>query len=332
MDSTQNKFYHIHGLDSRSLLDFYFSDKEDMVFGEDTLRFPMMNLHCVFSRGIDQTQDKELNLKASIKHIVTCNLEEENLAHPLVLPLADCVISAALLDVVSKDEEDYMRNLEKVSNLLRIGGHLILIGLLNTTYMTAGADRFHMMKYDESFVRSALSKLGFVIDYCAVQRRRNVSDLVDYSHIYFITAHKENDQTQDKELNLKASIKHNVTCNLEEENLAHPLVLPLADCVISAALLDVVSKDEEDYMRNLEKVSNLLRIGGHLILIGLLNTTYMTAGADRFHMMKYDESFVRSALSKLGFVIDYCAVQRRRNVSDLVNYSHIYFIAAHKEK
>ncbi|XP_018430252.1 PREDICTED: indolethylamine N-methyltransferase-like [Nanorana parkeri] len=51
MDSTQKKFYHIHGIDSRSFLDFYFSDKEDMVFREDTLKFPMMNLHYVFSRG-----------------------------------------------------------------------------------------------------------------------------------------------------------------------------------------------------------------------------------------------------------------------------------------
>ncbi|XP_018430248.1 PREDICTED: nicotinamide N-methyltransferase-like [Nanorana parkeri] len=259
MDSAQKKFYHIHGLDSRSFLDFYFSDKEDMVFGEDTLKFPMMNLHYVFSTGFirgnllialshgpfihhlysasnifkdiillmfsekcsmelrrwlgdrtgafdwthtktaveelegksDQTQDKELNLKASIKHIVTCNLEEENLAHPMVLPLADCVISGGLLDVVSKDEEDYMRNLEKNSNLLKIGGHLILIGVTNATYMTVGADRIHCLKYDESFVRSALSKLGFVIDYCAVQRKRNVSDLADYSHVYFIAAHKE---------------------------------------------------------------------------------------------------------------------------------------------
>ncbi|XP_018430251.1 PREDICTED: nicotinamide N-methyltransferase-like [Nanorana parkeri] len=261
MDSIPKKLYNIHRFDARSKLELYFSDKEDMIFGEDSLKFPMMNLHYVFSRGFicgnllidlsmgafihhlysaanifkdiiiiqfkfnekctmevrrwhgdrtgafswthtktafeelegksDQNQDKELNLKASIKHIVTCNLEEENLTHPLVLPLADCVISEVLLDVISKDEDDYMRNLEKISNLLKIGGHLILFGLLNTTYITAGADRFHMMKYDESFVRSSLSKLGFVIDYCAVQRRRNVSDLIDYSHIYFITAHKE---------------------------------------------------------------------------------------------------------------------------------------------
>ncbi|XP_018430250.1 PREDICTED: nicotinamide N-methyltransferase-like [Nanorana parkeri] len=259
MDSIPKKLYNIHGFDSRSNLELYFSDKEDMVFKEDFLTFPLMNLHYVFSRGFicgnllidfssgafihhlysaanifkdmiimkfnekcsmevrrwhgdrtgafswnhtktsveelegksDQTQDKELNLKASIKHIVTCNLEEENLAHPLVLPLTDCVISAGLLDVISKDEEDYMRNLGKVSNLLKIGGHLILLGAINATYITAGADRFHWFTHDESFVRSALSKLGFVIDYCAVQRRRNVSDLIDYSHIYFIAAHKE---------------------------------------------------------------------------------------------------------------------------------------------
>nr|DBA16575.1 TPA: hypothetical protein GDO54_003954 [Pyxicephalus adspersus] len=51
MDSMPKKFYHIHDFDSRRNLEHYFSDKEDMVFGEDSLKFPMMNLQYVFSRG-----------------------------------------------------------------------------------------------------------------------------------------------------------------------------------------------------------------------------------------------------------------------------------------
>nr|DBA16577.1 TPA: hypothetical protein GDO54_003956 [Pyxicephalus adspersus] len=245
--------------DSRRNLEHYFSDKEDMVFGEDSLKFPMMNLQYVFSRGFirgdllidlsyssfihhlysaskvfkdiivmkvtekcamevrrwlgdrtgafnwthtttaieelegksDQIKDKEQNLKTSIRQIVMCSLEKENLTDPLVLPLADCIISAWLLEFISKDQDEYMRNLEKISNLLKIGGHLIIIGALNTTFVLVGAEQFHVFKYDESFVKSALQKSGFNIDYCAVQRRKNVSDLVDYTHFIFITAQKE---------------------------------------------------------------------------------------------------------------------------------------------
>ncbi|XP_072282901.1 nicotinamide N-methyltransferase-like [Pyxicephalus adspersus] len=259
MDSMPKKFYHIHDFDTRRSLEQYFSDKGDMVFGEDSLKFPMMNLQYVFSRGFirgdllidlsygsiihhlysaskvfkdiiliklnekcamevrrwlsdrtgafnwthtttaieemegksDKVQNIELNVKAAIRQIVMCNLEKENLTGQLVLPLADCVISAWLLEAISKDQDEYMRNLEKISNLLKVGGHLIIIGGLNTTFFTVGSERFHVFKYDEIFVKSALQKVGFIIDYCAVQRRKKVSDLVDTTHIIFISAHKE---------------------------------------------------------------------------------------------------------------------------------------------
>ncbi|XP_072281437.1 nicotinamide N-methyltransferase-like [Pyxicephalus adspersus] len=258
MASMSKKYYHIHNFDARNGLENYFSDKETMVFGEDSLKFPIMNLYYVFSKGYirgdlcidlshgsfihhlysasnifkdiilmkfnekcamevrrwlgdrtgafswthtktaveelegksDQIQDKELKLKASIKQIVMCSLDKENLIDPLVLPLADCVISVWLLGTISKDQEEYMMNLKKTSNLLKIGGHLIIIGLLNTTFFKAGGEQFHAVPYSESFVKSSLTKSGFVIDYSAVQGRKNVSDLIDYTHVIFITAYK----------------------------------------------------------------------------------------------------------------------------------------------
>ncbi|XP_072281433.1 nicotinamide N-methyltransferase-like [Pyxicephalus adspersus] len=259
MYSTPKKFYHIHGCDARKSLELYFSGNKTMVFAEDSLTFPMMNLHYVLSRGFiqgnllvdfskgsvihhlysasnifkdiillkirekcamelrrwlndrtgafdwthtktavaqlegksDHIENIELNLKASIRQIVMCNPDKENLTDPMVLPPADCVISAWLLDVICKDEDDYMRNLKKISNLLKMGGYLIIIGVLNATYLASDVECLHVFKYDESFVRFALSKSGFVVDYCAVQRRKNVSDLADYTHIMCITAHKE---------------------------------------------------------------------------------------------------------------------------------------------
>ncbi|XP_068102593.1 indolethylamine N-methyltransferase-like [Hyperolius riggenbachi] len=229
-----------------------------MVFAEDSLKFPMMNYHYVFSSGfvkgdvlIDlsfgpiihhlysacdifkdliilklnercnmetgrwkdtrtgaftwnhasahaaklegksaETQDKDEQLKTAISHVISCDFENENITYPVELPLADCVTSLWILDVISKDEEDYMRNLEKFSKLLRPGGHLILVGVLNASYITAGRETFHVFGYDESFVVNALQKLGFVIDYCAVQRRKNESKLLDYKAVIFITACK----------------------------------------------------------------------------------------------------------------------------------------------
>ncbi|KAM5163610.1 indolethylamine N-methyltransferase-like [Mantella aurantiaca] len=258
MDYTTHKFCHIHGMDSRDLSDLYFSGKEDIVFKEDSLIFPMKNLHYQFSSGRvtgkflidvsngsiihhlysasksfqkivvlktnekcimelsrwlhdrtgaydwthtsaaaaelegnrDQYREKESRLKSSIKQILKCDFEKENITSPVELPLADCVISGWILDAISKNEEEYMRNLEKTLNLLKLGGHLLLMSSIDVTYFTVGGERFHVFTYDESFVKNALSKLGLVIDYCAVQRRRNVSDLTDYKAFMFTVAIK----------------------------------------------------------------------------------------------------------------------------------------------
>ncbi|XP_068102605.1 indolethylamine N-methyltransferase-like [Hyperolius riggenbachi] len=258
MDCASKKFYHKHDFDSRKFLETFFSDKPDMVFADDSLKFPMVNLHYVFSSGfvkgdilIDlsvgsfihhlysacdifndiimlkfnercnletsrwkdsrtgaynwkhalthaaklegksaQMKDKDEQLKTAISHVISCDFDNENITHPVVLPLADCVTSLWIASVISKDEDDYTRNLEKISKLLRPGGHLILVGLLNTSYIKVGEENFHAFNVDESFVKNVLHKLGFVIDYCAIQKRRNESTLIDYKAIMFITAFK----------------------------------------------------------------------------------------------------------------------------------------------
>ncbi|DBA13485.1 TPA: hypothetical protein GDO54_018495 [Pyxicephalus adspersus] len=51
MNSARYKFYHIHGVDFRDYIDTFFSNKEDMIYGEDSLKFPMAHLHYQFSSG-----------------------------------------------------------------------------------------------------------------------------------------------------------------------------------------------------------------------------------------------------------------------------------------
>ncbi|XP_075696819.1 nicotinamide N-methyltransferase-like [Rhinoderma darwinii] len=259
MDSSPHKVYHEHDFDSRQHLDQYFSDKPDMVFGDDVLKFPIENLREVFTVGHingdilvdlslgslvhqlfsaseffknmivlkannrcimelkrwvdertgafywghtstllqekeenrDQFEDKEGKVRSAIQHIVKYDLEKENMTEPLVLPPADCVISAGLLEVISKDQDDYIRYLRKFSKLLKPGGHLILVGILGTTYFTVGNDKFHVFTCDEDFIRKVLVGEGFIIDYCKVKERTVVSDLIDFKAIMIIAAHKE---------------------------------------------------------------------------------------------------------------------------------------------
>ncbi|XP_069803672.1 indolethylamine N-methyltransferase-like [Dendropsophus ebraccatus] len=145
-------------------------------------------LHAAIEGCSGQCQNK---VRSAIQHLVQCNLEKENMTDPIVLPPADCIISAFLPDVICKDKDDYIRNLRKFSEMLKPGGHLILLGGLDMTYLTVGKDKFHALTYDEEFVRKALVGEGFVIDDCKVKRRTYASDLIDHKGVIFITAHKK---------------------------------------------------------------------------------------------------------------------------------------------
>ncbi|XP_063798063.1 nicotinamide N-methyltransferase-like [Pseudophryne corroboree] len=259
MDSSAHKFYPVHGFDSREYLETYFSNKPDMVFGDDTITFPMECLHRAFSEGhikgdllidistgsfihhlytasgyfkqilvlkcsercimevnkwinthtgafdwshimpyitctegnSDQCQDKDMTLKTAITNIMKCDIDNENLIDPEVLPPADCVICTWMLDTISKDQDDYIRSFRKIVKLLKPEGYLILIGVLNTTYIMVGQDKVHVCKYDENFARKVLTVEGFIIDHCTVQKRTAESDLIDYEAVIFIKAHRE---------------------------------------------------------------------------------------------------------------------------------------------
>ncbi|XP_063797905.1 nicotinamide N-methyltransferase-like [Pseudophryne corroboree] len=51
MDSSSHKFYPEHGFDSREHLETYFSNKQEMGFGDDSIKFPMECLGRAFSEG-----------------------------------------------------------------------------------------------------------------------------------------------------------------------------------------------------------------------------------------------------------------------------------------
>ncbi|XP_040286117.1 nicotinamide N-methyltransferase-like isoform X2 [Bufo bufo] len=259
MDSSTYKLYHKDCFDSREHLDTYFSDKDDMVFGEDFLLFPIEHLRKTFALGhikgdilidfsigpvahhlysscdffkniivlkvsdrcimelkrwadartgafdwnhaaklhvdtegnSDELQEMNEKVKSAIHHVLKCDLEKPNITGLIVLPPADCIISAWLLDAVCKEQEDYIRGLSKLSGLLKPGGHLILIGVVDATFFTNKKDRFHAFNYNERFAREAVEGAGFVIDCCKVKERTAVSDLTDYKGTIFIVAHKE---------------------------------------------------------------------------------------------------------------------------------------------
>ncbi|XP_075047544.1 indolethylamine N-methyltransferase-like [Mixophyes fleayi] len=140
----------------------------------------------------DQEQERDEKLKGSVNRILKCDLNKENLTDPVVLPQVDCVFTAWVLDVVSQNQNDYIRNLRSMAKMLKPGGYFILIGCLNGTYFTVGDDRLYIFTYDESFVRKTLTSERFVIVSCEVLDRKVESNFTDYKQFIVLTAVKGN--------------------------------------------------------------------------------------------------------------------------------------------
>ncbi|KAM4015583.1 indolethylamine N-methyltransferase-like isoform 2-T2 [Anomaloglossus baeobatrachus] len=148
-------------------------------------------LHVDIEGKCEHFQDKEEKVRSAAHHVVKCDLTKENILDPMVLPPADCVITFWLLGGICKHQDDYIRNLGKISKLMKPGGHIIITGILGTTYYTVGKDKLHGFCYHEGFVKEALVGVGFVIDRFDIKERTAVSDLIDYKHVMFVVAHKE---------------------------------------------------------------------------------------------------------------------------------------------
>ncbi|XP_069804272.1 indolethylamine N-methyltransferase-like [Dendropsophus ebraccatus] len=148
-------------------------------------------LHINIEGKSAELQDKEGKVREAAQHVAKCDLDKQNIMDPVVLPPADCIISVFLLDCICKDQDDYVRYIRKFSELLKPGGHLILIGVINMTYFTVGKDKIHGFAYDQDLARKTVAAEGFVIDKCVTKKATGISDLVDHKGVLFIASHKE---------------------------------------------------------------------------------------------------------------------------------------------
>ncbi|XP_073459292.1 indolethylamine N-methyltransferase-like isoform X2 [Aquarana catesbeiana] len=139
----------------------------------------------------EQCEEKEVGLRTAITHVVKFDLNLENLTDPIVLPQADCLVFWCILEAISKDLDDFVKNCRRLSKLLKPGGHLLYYGGLNGTFYVVEGERFHMLKYNESNLRSILSNEGFVITHLEVSQRKAESDLSDFDSVVFCTAYKQ---------------------------------------------------------------------------------------------------------------------------------------------
>ncbi|CAN2391331.1 hypothetical protein PRIEUP_LOCUS1370 [Pristimantis euphronides] len=143
-----------------------------------------------FKGNSDESDDEEENLRKKIVNILKCDFNKDYPAGSLPLPRADIVTSIWGLDVICRDHEDYRRHLRKLSNLINLGGYLIIYGDVNASYFTVGEHKYHVFTCDRSFYPKILSEEGFEIKHFESFGRLMHVKCVDHEEIVFIIAQK----------------------------------------------------------------------------------------------------------------------------------------------
>uniref|UniRef100_A0A803J959 Nicotinamide N-methyltransferase n=1 Tax=Xenopus tropicalis TaxID=8364 RepID=A0A803J959_XENTR len=146
---------------------------------------------CGLKGECTEWEEHEDKTRRAIKQIVRWDITKDNPLGDVVLPQADCVLSGGYLNAVSKDHEMYLKLLKQMSSLVKIGGHLILIGFINMTYYTIGQHKFSALPCDEEFVRKSLASCGFIIERSGKEKNRYNSDLFDYEYLAYFVSRKE---------------------------------------------------------------------------------------------------------------------------------------------
>ncbi|XP_031746613.1 nicotinamide N-methyltransferase-like isoform X1 [Xenopus tropicalis] len=146
---------------------------------------------CSLKGQSTEWKKQEEKTRRAIKQVVKWDITKENPLGAVVLPQADCIVTLYYLELVSKDHNMYINLLKKLLSLLKIGGHLILMALINISYYTVGQHKFAALKCNEEFIQKALTEAGCSILSSETHKRDFKSLLSDYEAITYFVCCKE---------------------------------------------------------------------------------------------------------------------------------------------
>ncbi|XP_066446597.1 indolethylamine N-methyltransferase-like [Eleutherodactylus coqui] len=148
---------------------------------------------CEIEGNSDKWQEKEKQVKKTIKRVIKWENFENSSVPPKLLPEVDCVLSLWQLNIVSKTKEDYQRNLKKFTCSLKPGGQLMLFSAVNMSHYMLGKQKFFILSVDRDFIRESVTNAGFVIEKEDYLSTKVTTDIVDYDGLLCILACKQSE-------------------------------------------------------------------------------------------------------------------------------------------
>ncbi|XP_061073747.1 indolethylamine N-methyltransferase-like [Conger conger] len=152
---------------------------------------PVIQFVCDLEGRSRSPEEVEQRMRQAVKQVLKCDVREKNPFHPLTMEPADCIVSSLCLESACKDQETYRRALGSIAALIKPGGALVLIGVLNETFYLVGQHRFSCLVLSQSIIEEILRDLGFSIKQVNIQLTDgSEKEFCDAESFFHLVAHK----------------------------------------------------------------------------------------------------------------------------------------------
>uniref|UniRef100_A0A8D0GL68 Nicotinamide N-methyltransferase n=1 Tax=Sphenodon punctatus TaxID=8508 RepID=A0A8D0GL68_SPHPU len=140
---------------------------------------PVVKRVCELEGDREKSADKEEKLRKTVKRVLKCDVTQPNPLAPESLPQADCLLSTLCLEAACKDLATYHSAIKNITSLLKPGGHLVLLAVLEETYYMIGQCQFSCLYLEQEMIVEAVREAGYEVKCVEVilnQHSRTVTD------------------------------------------------------------------------------------------------------------------------------------------------------------
>ncbi|KAL8173526.1 UNVERIFIED_CONTAM: hypothetical protein K2H54_004944 [Gekko kuhli] len=151
---------------------------------------PVGKYACELEGDREKWAQKEEKVRRTVKRVLKCDVTQPNPVAPLSLPPADCLLSTLCLEAASKDLPTYRSALKNIGSLVKPGGHLVLLVILEETFYMVGQHQFSCLCLDRKSVEEAVKEAGFDIEWLEMTQLSLPGSLYDAKEACALVARK----------------------------------------------------------------------------------------------------------------------------------------------
>ncbi|XP_063799291.1 indolethylamine N-methyltransferase-like [Pseudophryne corroboree] len=159
---------------------------------------------------------------------------------------------------------------------------------------------------------------------------------LDWTHVIKYVCELEGNRhsIEEKAEKLRSKVKQVLKCDALKNNPYDPIVLPPADCLLTCLCLEAPCETIESYCNVLKNFQNLIKPGGHLLVLSMLNSKHYYVGDKRFTCLYITKDDLEKAFKDAGYEIERVIVTPRSNTShmDVCSHDSHYYVHARKSQ